>query len=198
MARLGPGPRKHLTAGPDRSTWLAVPLARLLWLLTGVAWAATSLIQFAGPEYWDPVTVLDWTAVWLYTAAWLLFAPSVVLIGRFSASPRVAAFAGLCAVGAVIAGTANALEDGFGLEGLGTWYVVGFLMGGLALVPLGLALWKAASTRLAGLSFALFLGIMLFTDGGGLMVLAGLAALAGAPGWFARAEPPSSTATSRG
>ena len=164
-------------------------MARALWLLTGIAWAAASLILFAGPEYWDPVTALDWTAIWLYTAAWLLFAPSVVLIGRLSASPRVAAFAGLCAVGAVVAGSANALEDGFGMEGLGTWYVVGFLTAGLSLVPLGLAQWKDASPRLAGLSFALFLGIMLFTDGGGLVILVALAAIAATPGWFTRRQP---------
>ncbi len=153
-------------------------MARVIWVLTGLAWAATSLLALAGPQYWDPVTTLDWTAVWVYTAAWLLFAPAIILLGRLASSRVVMTVAVVCAIGAVVAGGANALEDGFGVDGAGSWYVLGFLAVVLYLVPLALMLWRAQCRRLAGLTLGLFLGILLFTLGGGLIILAAFGALA--------------------
>jgi hypothetical protein len=161
------------------------PFARLVWLLTGIAWAATSLILFAGPQYWDPVTILDWTAVWTYTIAWLLFAPSVLLLGRMSTSRTVVALAIVSAVGAVIVGSANALEDGFGVEGAENMYVVGFLWAWLSLIPLAVAQWLARDSTLSRLTIVLFLGIALSTLGGGFIILASLAAIAIVPERFA-------------
>lgn len=158
--------------------------ARLVWLLTGIAWAATSLIQLAQPQYWDPVTALDWAAVWTYSAAWLLFAPSILLLGRLSSSRVVVAIAIVCAVGAVVVGSANALEDGFGVEGAGGWYAVGFLWAWLSLVPLAMAQWYARETARSRLTIVLFLGIALFTLGGGLIILVALGAVAVAPERF--------------
>ncbi len=141
------------------------------------------------------MTVLDWTAVWVYTAAWPLFAPAIILLGRLASSRVVMTVALVCAIGAVVAGSANALEDGFNVDGAGSWYVLGFLAVLLYLVPLALMLWRAQCRRLAGLTFGLFLGILLFTAGGGLIVLAAFGALAIAPGRFgpvttAADEPP--------
>ena len=36
-------------------------MTRLIWLLTGIAWAATSMIALAETNYQDPETILDWT-----------------------------------------------------------------------------------------------------------------------------------------
>jgi hypothetical protein len=159
-------------------------MARLVWLSTGIAWAATSLILFTGPQYWDPVTILDWTAVWIYTAAWLLFAASVLLLGRLSSSRTVMALAIVCAVGAIVVGSANALEDGFDVEGAGTGYVVSFLWAWLSLIPLALAQWYARDTALSRVSIVLFLGIALSTVGGGFVILGVLGMIAIAPGRF--------------
>lgn len=38
-------------------------VARLVWLATGLLWAARSLVGFANPDYSDPVTALDWIAI---------------------------------------------------------------------------------------------------------------------------------------
>lgn len=167
-------------------------MARFIWLITGVAWAARSLLEFAHPEYYSPRTLLDWTAVWLYSAALLLFAPSLLLLGQFASSRSVMAVAAVGAMGALVAGGANALEDGFGLPIGGTPYVVGFLVAWLSLPALAVTMWRAKLARLAAVCIAMFVGIMLaFGFGGGLIVLGGFAALAIVPTWFARSTAPS-------
>ncbi len=167
-------------------------MSRIVWLVTGIAWAARSMLEFAHPNYYDPATVMDWGAVWLYSVALLLLAPSVLLIGQLAQSRPVMAAAAVTAVGAAVAGGANAIEDGFGVSAGGMLYVVGFLTAWLSLLPLAATLWRSRCLRLAGLSVALFFGIALFTVGGGLIVLAALGALAIAPGWFARPQATSS------
>ena len=156
-------------------------MSRVIWLLTGAAWAGRSLVEFAHPDYFDPVTALDWTAVWLYSAALLLFAPSLVLLGRLATSRSVMTFAAISAIGALVAGGANAIEDGFSVAIGGTLYVVGFMTMWLALLPLAVTLYRAPCSRLAGLSVLLFVGVLLFNLGGGLLILGGLGALAIAP-----------------
>lgn len=169
-------------------------LARVVWLLTGVLWAARSLLEFAHPDYWDPVTALDWSSVWLYSAALLAFAPSVLLLGRLAESRQVMIVASVVAIGALVAGAANAAEDGFEVSSMGTLYVVGFLTGGLALLPLAATLQRASRPRLAGLTVALFVGLLLFTLGGGLIILVALGFLAVTPRWFRATSPVSSAA----
>lgn len=92
-------------------------IVRILWLLAGVTWAARSLLEFAHPDYWDPVTALDWSSIWLYSAAWLLIAPAVVLLGRLAPSRQVMTTATVVASAALLTGAANAIEDGLGAEG---------------------------------------------------------------------------------
>ena len=164
-------------------------MSRVIWVTTGIAWAVRSVMEFAHPDYWDPVTALDWSSIWLYSAAWLLFAPSVLLLSRLASSRQVTTVAVVVAIGAGAAGGANAIEDGFGVQALGTLYVVGFMTAWIGLLPLAYRLHKAGQIRLAGLSSLLFVGIVLLPLGGGLLILAGLGSLAIAPGWYGQRRP---------
>ena len=159
-------------------------VARIVWSATGVAWAAASLVQLAHPDYWDPVTALDWAAVWLYSAAWLTLAPSVLLIARLVDSREVKIAATIVAVGAIAAGVANGVEDGLGASSFGLLYVVGFMVGWLGLIGLAATFARARCVRLAGLSAAIFVGVASITLGGGVIVLVALGSLAVAPSWF--------------
>ncbi len=161
-------------------------LARLVWLLTGAVWAVRSLMEFGSPDYWEPVTPFDWAAVWLYSIAWLLMAPSLLSIGRSASSRRAMAVAVVASIGALIAGGANALEDGFGISSMGAWYVLGFFTAWLALLPLAITIYRVGRSRLAALTVALFAGIILMNAGGGLVVLAALGSLALMPEWYQR------------
>jgi hypothetical protein len=165
-------------------------LARFVWLLTGAVWALRSLMEFGSPDYWDPITAFDWTAVWLYSIAWLLMAPSLLLIGRSGMSRPVMVAAAVASVGCVFAGGANALEDGFGFSSMGTWYVIGFFLAWLALLPLATLFYRAGRLRLAALVVALFAGIILLNAGGGLIVLAALGSLAVMPDWYEHRTTP--------
>ena len=60
-------------------------LSRIVWLVTGATWAARSLLERADPDYWDPVTTLDWSAVWTFSAALLLLAASDAKARRWGA-----------------------------------------------------------------------------------------------------------------
>ena len=159
-------------------------LARVLWLLTGALWAAMSLVQFAHPNYWDPVTALDWSSIWIYSAALLSLAASVLLLGRLAPSRRVMIAATVVAIGALGAGVANALEDGNGVSWMGTIYVLGVLTAGIGLLPLAIAFQRVPRSRLAGITAAVFLGVLTSTLGGGLIVLTAFGSLALAPQWF--------------
>ena len=159
-------------------------MTRLTWLLTGLAWASRSVIAFTPTNYQDPGTILDWGAVWSYTLALLLLAPSVLLLGRLAESRSVDAVAAVTAIAAIVAGVANLLEDGLGMKGFGVVYVAGFLTALLSLLPLAVTLWRAGAPRLALLAVVLFLGLATFTLGGGVIVLGAFAALALRPAWF--------------
>jgi hypothetical protein len=166
-----------------------IVIARLVWLATGLLWAARSLVGFANPDYWDPVTALDWIAIWLYSAAWLMLAASVLLLGRLVGSREVTVATTIVAAGAIAAGVANGIEDGIGVSWFGTLYVVGFMVGWLGLLGLAATYQRARRTRLAGLAATTFLGILMFNVGGGFIILLALGGLAVAPSWFMAAAP---------
>ena len=158
-------------------------VARLIWGLAGIAWAAASLQLLGGARYWAAASLVDYLAVWLYTAAWLLAAPTILLLARGS-SAHANVLAVIFAAAAIVVGAANAGEDAFGLRWLGTVYVVGVLVAALTLILLTATLWRAGFGRLAGLTAALLVGMACVTVGGGVLVLAALCALAAAPAWF--------------
>ena len=160
-------------------------MARLICVLAGIAWATRSLLAFADPDYVRPVTAIDWAAVWTYSAAWLLLAPSVLLIARLSGSRAVTLVAAVSAVGAILAGVANALEDGFGVPIGPMPYILGFVVGWVSLFVLAVALARARQWKLGALCLAVFVGILLaFGYGGGVLIAVALAALAWAPHRF--------------
>lgn len=159
-------------------------MTRLIWLLTGIAWAATSMIALADADYQDPKTILDWGAVWAYTMSLILLAPSVLSLARLAGSRSVDAIATVSAIATVVAGVANLLEDGLGMKFFGAFYLVGFMTALLSLLPLAFTLWRARAPRLALLMMVLFLGIATFTLGGGVIVLGAFAALSLRPAWF--------------
>jgi hypothetical protein len=149
--------------------------ARIVWLVTGLVWAGRSLLELAGPDYWDPVTPLDHLAVYSFSAAWMLLAVSVLVLGRLVPRRGVVLTTTVVAVAAFLAGTANAIEDGLGLKTWGALYVVGSLTAWLGLLPLAYLLWRGGPTRLAIAPTLTFLGFAMLPIGGGLLVLAGWA-----------------------
>lgn len=166
----------------------------LAWFLSGVAWAVRSLLQLAGPDYYDPVTLPDWLAVASYTIAWLLSAIAVVLLARDVGARTSTLLAWIFWLAASVAGLANAAEDALDVSWTATPYLVGFFVGWLTLPALAVAFWRAGARRIALLPAALFASIALFTVGGGLIVAVVAVAFALAPARFR----PVASATTRG
>jgi hypothetical protein len=157
---------------------------RLAWSLAGLAWAGRSLLEFARPDYQEPVTLLDWLAVASFSIAWLLSAIAVILLSGDVGDRTVRIVGRVFAIAAAIAGLANVAEDALGQSWAGMPYVVGFLVAWLTLIPLGVAIWRTGWRRMAILPVTLFASIALFNSGGGLIILVAAAAFAVAPHWF--------------
>lgn len=163
--------------------------ARIVWLLTGGIWATQALVGFAEPDYWNPVTTLDFAAVWLYSAGFLTLALTVTLLGRLvpARSVRLAAIA--MAIAALVTGVANGIEDGLGVKTAGTVYVIGALALLVCTLVLVVALARAGHPRLAWMMGGVAIGLLLVSGGGGLVILGMLGALAVRPAWFLDADP---------
>lgn len=161
-----------------------IAAARIVWLLTGGVWATHALVGFTDPEYWNPVTALDFAAVWLYSAGFLTLALTAILLGRLVPTRQVQRAAIVMAIAALVTGVANGIEDGLGVKTAGSVYVIGalaLLVGTLALV---VALARAGPPRLAWMAGGLAIGLLLVSIGGGLVILGTLGGLALRPAWF--------------
>ena len=165
---------------------------RVAWLLTGLAWAGRSLLELARPNYYDPVSPLDWAAVLSFSLAWLLSALAVLLLCRDLGAAPVRAIGLLFAIAASVAGLANLVEDALGQSWGGTPYVVGFLVAWISLIPLAIVIWASGARRFAILPVSLFASIALFNTGGGLLILVVATALVLAGRWF---QGPSAVST---
>jgi hypothetical protein len=147
-------------------------LAPALFVLTGAAWAFRSLLEFASPQYYEPVTPLDWLAVLSYSVAFFLLAGSVTVLARLAPRTRfVRTAAAATVIGAVLAGAANLVEDGLDVQALGAAYVTGALLTLAGLLALAAALAVAGRRRLALVPLATAIGMMAFVAGGGVLVL---------------------------
>jgi hypothetical protein len=166
-----------------------IAAARIVWLLTGGVWATQALVGFAEPDYWDPVTTLDFAAVWLYSAGFLTLALTVTLLGRLVPTRSVRRAAIVMAIAALVTGVANGIEDGLGVKTAGTVYVIGALALLISTLVLVVALGRAGLARLAWMTGGLAFGLLLVSTGGGLIILGMLGALAVRPAWFLVADP---------
>ena len=165
-------------------------MARILWIATGLAWAFRSVLAAFDPQYYDPVTNLDHLAVWSFSVALLLTAPTVVLLALLVRSPVAVVVAAVSATGALLAAAANFAEDGFGVSAAGTGYIVGVLVMWLGLVVLTIVAAVARRGRLAVAFGLCVVGLALFNvAGGGILVLAVLVALATRRSWFSGDRP---------
>jgi hypothetical protein len=142
-------------------------------LAWGVAWVVRSAVGVQGANYYDPVTVVDYVAVWSYSAVLLLSASICWIAGSLIRNRRAVRTVGwIAAVGFAVAGVANGLEDGFAFEALGAVYVIGILSGAVGALVFAAALFGIRARSLAGLVFATDVAFIGLTTWFGLAVLA--------------------------
>lgn len=113
--------------------------AARLALAAGALWIARAGVGVADPLYYDPSTVLDYSAVVLTTLATVVTGLAILAARpRLGRVGRILAF--IPAFGFIVMGVANLFEDAFGVAALGALWGVG----GLSMM-VGLVLTTVAS-----------------------------------------------------
>lgn len=150
-------------------------LAAVVYLALGLVWTGRSLLAvIADPQYYDPVTTIDWIAVWTYSLGFVLIAAAVPLLARDARAGRLLpGLAWVAAAGALLAALANALEDGVGIASWGSLYVVGSLTTVFGLVAIGAVLWSRQRPTHALVVVLWLAGFAMHTMGLGVLVLVG-------------------------
>ncbi len=151
---------------------LARSIQAALVIAFGITWAVRSAIGLQDPQYYDPVTALDYAAVWTYSAALALSAGVVWLTGWLARTHRPSVLSAMVVgAGLLLAAVANAFEDGLGMKWVGTIYVIGAAIGGYGLFVLAGVLAFAGARLLAGVALITIFGLLSHGSIGGFFVL---------------------------
>lgn len=105
------------------------PTARFVaasFVVAGILAVARQFVGVFDPEYYDPSTVIDYSAVILMTAAFAATSIALFLLRRRLSAHRLSLVIYLPAAAAMFLAVGNLLEDGFGVEEAGE---VGFIVG---------------------------------------------------------------------
>jgi hypothetical protein len=54
----------------------------LYLIVVGIAFSVRGVIALQDPDFWEPVTDLDYAAIWTHSLALLLVAPALVILVR--------------------------------------------------------------------------------------------------------------------
>ena len=151
---------------------------------------ASSLQLFADPDYQDPVSAFDWFAVLSFSAALFTLALALPTFAQWAGGRAVFRVALVPAAGAAVAGLSNLLEDALQVNFAFWFFIVGtaLTLVGLIAFTIVVAVVEYGRRRLlAAVPAATLIGVLLFENGGGVLVLAAwLAAAALALGRPAR------------
>lgn len=99
-------------------------LISAIYVAMGLAVAGRTLLEFAQPQYYDPVTTLDYVAVWSFSLALGLLALAIVLLARDAQAGRLTTVVAIVTgSAAALAAVANSIEDGIGLPAFASLYV---------------------------------------------------------------------------
>ncbi len=166
-------------------------------LAAGALFVVRSAIEFAEPAYWDPVTLLDYSAVITATLVWTAVAVVMAILARAATHRATQIFLWLSAVGWAAGALGNLLEDAFGLAWGGWPFVFGIQTGGIAMaISAVLLLVPRSPLRMAGAFLAaILIGFTFSANGGWFLSAAALAGLA--IWWVRRSKSTVTTPTSR-
>lgn len=146
-----------------------------VYLALGLTVTVRSILAVvADPDYWDPVTTVDYVAVWTWSLAFVLLGVAVVMLvrdARVDRATRVTTWVVLVAT--IFTAVANGIEDGFGAAAWGSLYVIGSLtaLGGLLVLIVMLA--RAGRSRPAAIVGLWLAGLAMTTWGLGVLALVG-------------------------
>ena len=138
--------------------------------IAGVLSVGRWTLDLTDADYYDPVTLLDYSAVILQTGAGLATGMALLLLWRDPPVKRGSFLLGIAGLSAIVFGLGNLLEDAFEME----WAVWGFFGGGIGMI---LSLAVAGITALTVDSPRRWSGLFLLVGATGGMLGAGLLAM---------------------
>ena len=143
----------------------------LYLIVVGIVFSVRGLIALQDPDFWEPVTDLDYAAIWTHSLAFLLVAPAlVILVRQAQAGSAATAVAWVIAWAAVLTAVANAIEDGFDLEGFGTLYVLAILPFLFGQILLAFLLFRGDHKAFGLVPMLTILGLFAYDAGGGIVI----------------------------
>jgi hypothetical protein len=147
----------------------------IVYLTLGLTVTLGAIIRVvADPVYWEPVTTVDFIAVWTWSLAFVLLGVAVPLLVRDARGDRAMRIGGwVVAAAAVLTAVANGIEDGLDQEAWGSVYVVGSLttLGGMLALIWMLA--RGGRGRYAWVLGLWLVGLAMTTWGLGVLALIG-------------------------
>jgi hypothetical protein len=122
----------------------------ILATMNGTLWLANGIVRLTKPTYWAPTTLVDYTAVLLFSAAALVLGICIARLGV--GGTAVAQFAAkVGAMSALATSLANLIEDGLGIQAFSYVFVLSVLVTLIALLLLGAALARTPGSRVLAL-----------------------------------------------
>jgi hypothetical protein len=143
-------------------------------VLAGAAFVVHGAISMTGPQYWSPVSAIDYASIMLFSVTLVVSGCALVALARAAAPDAgwpaiVIAAVGL--IGGLIGAVANFAEDWLRIPAFGPWFLAGVLPWGVAALGLGVVLVFRRRWRLVAIAPAIsFLGFGLADRGGGVVV----------------------------
>lgn len=162
------------------------PIA-ISFLAAGLLTVGRAAIELADPAYYNPLTLLDYTAAIGSTVAWGAMAVALFLWWRVTAHRRGAIFLLLAAVGVLVSSLGNLLEDVFNL-GFGEFmFSYGGMIGAISLMAASVVAFAGwGQLRWSGLFLLGIVAGSIFPDNGGEFLIG--ASLIGFGFWLWRAD----------
>ena len=146
-----------------------VARAGFWFIASGALTLVRAAVELTEPVYYAPVSLLDYTAVVLTSAASGALAVALYSWWRTAPFARLSIVLLVAAIAIAAESLGNLLEDGFDSEFGATLYTNGGLIGAVALIVTAVvALATASPMRWSGLFLLAGLGGAIFPDDGGL------------------------------
>lgn len=174
-------------AGRD-GRFTSMRVAGTWFVVAGALALARALVELADPVYWNPSSVMDYTAALLTTIAWVTTGVAFVLWWRTTPIRRGAALLLITGIGTAVSGIGNLLEDVFNVEFGELLFTYGGMIGAMAvLVAAVLILTVQDPLRWTGLLLVGFVAGGIFPDSGGQLLTG--ASLVGLGIWLVLYQP---------
>lgn len=155
------------------------------FVLAGILVTIRGVIELAEPVYWEPVSLLDYTAAVLTTVAWVVTGVAFFLWWQITPKRRTSPLLLVAAIGTAVSGAGNLLEDVFDIEFGEFLFTYGGMTGAIAMLGTAIAFLAVdGPLRWSGLFVLAFIAGSIFPDDGG-QFLSGVS-LIGLAFWLSR------------